>query len=433
MKKLILIIACLGAQANATKYTYFPDSHLYMGSGMDLFRPDTAFPDCVEYDGVVPAHHDDGSTGSNNSRVALKLIQTRDDFYKFINFSASMGGSYKFFSGSASYRFEEENKFHSDSLSWAVVFETNYGIYKLKNPRLKNEYRRLPADRLHMRCGSEVTLKTRKAVSLVALFTLKNLEESHRREISAQTNLSFSGVAWDANMQASYTSILRTAMARSQMELEVYAVGGQGIVRLKDLATTGSVPGETPFDVFSRVPRIMADYIGSLNESVAAPVEFVTGDMASLTEDIGQETDSLRARQLGRLFVAYLDLEAQDGRIKRILNSERDRYDLTADQENELSATRGQLNDSMNKVEAAALQCKEKNESCRVPEISQPVIKWPAPRFSRCENERRIALFANCISEHEAALSRMKNEVPACIQESVGGPYKLYGWAPCRD
>ena len=111
MNKLLVLLLAFSSAANATRYSYFPDSQMYPGAGFDVLRPDKAFPDCVVHEGLEAGNHESGSQASDHSRVSLKLLKTREDFYQFINFSASLAGSYKFFSGSASYSMEQEDKF----------------------------------------------------------------------------------------------------------------------------------------------------------------------------------------------------------------------------------------------------------------------------------------------------------------------------------
>jgi hypothetical protein len=432
MRALIAFIFILSSTAQAARYTYFPDSQLYPGSGFDIFRPDNAFPDCVEFDELEAGNHSPSSGASDNSRVSLKLLKTREDFYQFTNFSSSMAGSYKFFSGSASYSMEQEDKFHSDSLTWAVIFETNYGIYRLKNPRLKHEYKALSAPQLKARCGNEVVLKTRKAVSVFATFTLKNLNESHRREITSKLDVSMSGALWSASMQAAYNNILQTAFSRSELELEVWAVGGRGIVSLKELVSTGSRPGESPLDLFARVPVVLENYIGSLDETQSASVEFFTGDITSLSDDSAANSDSLHAKQLSRMYLNYLDAEADYQRIRTILGVDRARYQLDNRSISSLNEMQTRLNKTMNTIEAAALKCKNPNLPCKPPSIDVPLIPWPALIVNKCERQREIAVSTGCITQEQANLARMKSEVPACWQQDIDSRYELMGWGRCQ-
>lgn len=432
MKVILLLLISVGFSAHASRYTYFPDSQLYPGAGYDIFRPDNAFPDCVDSDGIESGNHNQRMGSSDSSRVSLKLLKTREDFYQFINFSASMGGSYKFFSGSASYSMEQEDKFHSDSITWAVMFETNYGIYRLKNPRLKSAYKDLPIDRLRARCGREVVLKTRKAVSVFATFTLKNVDESHRREIRAKLDVSMRSGIWDAKLQTSYTNILRTALAKSELELEVWAVGGKGIVNLKELVTTGSKDGESPYELFARVPKVLEDYIGNLGASQAAPVEFYTGDIANLADEGDGTADSLYSKQLSRMYLSYVEAEGSYQRIRNIMGIDRSRYNLTDEEIFYLNQTSLNLNEAMNKIEAAALKCKGQNSSCEVPNIDIPYVNWPKPIYDKCERQREIAVLLGCITPDQSVQSRMKNEIPACIQQEIDSKHELIGWAMCR-
>ena len=433
MKRLLFIFLVISSEAWGTIYNYYPDSHLSPGSGFDLYRPDVAFPACVDFDGIESGNHNPGDGVSDNSRVSLKLLKSREDFYQFINYSMSMGGSYKFFSGSASYKFQQEDKFHSDTITWGLVFETNYGIYNLKNPRLKSKYAKLKIDQLIEKCGSEVVLKTRKAVSVFATFTLKNIEESHFKEIISKANVSVSGGVWDAGMKASYTNVLKTALARSTLELEVYAIGGKGIVKLKDLAVVGSKPGETPYQTFEKVPQILADYVATLDESQAAPVTFVTGSMSSLKESDPGSLEAISAKQVSRLFLNYVEAEGNFERIRDILGFSRSRYQLNGNDIKDLNKTKIELNEIMNNIELAARDCKSSNKACRVPSFALPDFRWPQLVFDKCEKEREFALMVGCVSQQEVNISRIKKEVPICIQDDIRSPYELVGYAPCKS
>lgn len=434
MRLLLALLMIFANTAHAARYTYFPDNQLYPGAGFDLFHPDTAFPDCLDSDGVESGNHSQEMGTADTSRVSLKLLKTREDFYNFIHFSASMGGGFKFFSGSTSFSFEQEDKFHSDSITWGIVFETNFGIYKLKNPRLKPELRNLKPETLRARCGTEVVLKANKAVSVFATFTLHNVEKSHMSHMTASTNANFNAGIWNAAMQASYENILKTALAHSQLELEVYTVGGRGITKLSDLATTGSNPNETPYDLFKRVPEILQTYIHSLSELQSTPTEFYTGDISSIfgNDSNFNENESLQAKQLGRMYLSHIDAESDYQRIRNIFGVDREHYNMDDNEVLTLKSRRKQLNDVMNQIQAAAETCRTSKKPCAVPDIESPNIDWPTPIFDRCERQREIAIQEGCIGEDQAKISRLKHEVPACTQYDISSRFELTGWASCK-
>lgn len=422
-----------GSIAQASKYTYFPDSHMYAGSGFDFQRPAEAFRDCVLHDGEK-AMGSPGHNRSDNSRVALKLLKTREDFYQFINFSASLGGSYKFFSGSASYQFEQEDKFHSDSITWGIVFETNYGIYALKNPRLDPQFRTLSKEKLRATCGSEVVLKTRKAVSVFATFTLRNVEEKHYRKIVANAGVDLKGGVWSAQMKASYENILNTALARSQLEMEIFLVGGEGIMKLSDLASTGSIPGENPYDTFKRVPEVIARYISTLSADQAANLEFYTGDITSFMSAVPDEKDPFVGLQLGSMYTAYIEADSALARINSILRTDRALYDLDAATESMLQTARVNLRAMKNELHLAAQECRKPKGQCLYPpNLEVPDIRWPEIRVGACEKHRRIAVDVGCIDARQAEYGRLTDQIPGCHQPDVGKPPQLFGWSYCKD
>lgn len=223
MLRSIIAALLLSGTSIAGNYAYYPNSPLHMGGGYNPYLPDEIYLNCIEHDGEGPVDSD----GATSTYVSLEQVKTREDFYRHIDFSASIAGSYKFYKGETSVQMESERAFHSDSFSWIVLFRSNYGRYILKNPRLKPEFSSYSHTELYQACGSEVAIHRNKSVMVYALFTIHNVSASERNRLETHFKGGANGGVWSASVESSYKKIVQEAAANNSVRLSVYALGEQ--------------------------------------------------------------------------------------------------------------------------------------------------------------------------------------------------------------
>lgn len=422
----LIFLVSVGAKGEI--YSYHPQSRLYLGGGYNPFYPNDGYLACTENDGVKQVD----TAGAVSSQVQMSIVRSREDFYKMVDFSTSIAGSYAFLSGGGNYHFFDESAFHSDSLSWIVLFRTDYGRFVLKNPRLKNLYSGYSSRELFQSCGSEVITEERRAVMVYALFTVKNISSSHRREIEANFRASASGAIWRAEMESSYKSILATAMARSQVQLTVNAIGGSGIQDLADLIRGSN---ENPYEQYSKVPGVISGYIGKMTKENSVPVQYVTTHLSALRPRLEKRYSDFKSIQVGRLYMIFADLQSALGRLQGILfGSEGEEYELDLDEREVLVTRMNEYGDAVNSVYAAAEGCYQENGgNCIIPKLNLSSIQWPQKTKipNRCEDIRYEALMTGCIDRNIYVRLRYEERLPLCAMDGRSTPV-LMGDMACK-
>lgn len=416
----IFSVVSIGGLAIAETYAYHPQSRLYLGGGYNPYRPNDGFLPCTDDDGVKQVD----TNGAVSSHAQMSIVRSREEFYKMVNFSTSIAGSFAFVSGGGSYHFFDESAFQSDSLSWIVLFRSDYGRFVLKNPRLNSQYAKYSTSELYQSCGSEVVTEERRGVMVYALFTVKNVSSSHRREIEANLKASASGIFWNAKMESSYKSILATAMARSQVLLTVNAIGGTGVQDLSELVRNSS---ENPYEQFAKVPEILANYISKLTTANAVPIQYVTTHLSALRPGLEKRFTDFKTMQVGRLYMMFADLQAAVGRLQGILfGSEGEEFELEASQRDVLAARANEYSDAINLVYAAATSCfLAQGGKCEVPRLNLAAIVWPqkgSKTSDLCEALRYEALLTSCIDRDMYIQLRHEQRVPLCGRNGVNPP-----------
>ena len=87
--------------------------------------------------------------------IFISCIHANSEMYQYHPSSRLyLGGGFLFVSGEGSVQLENESTFQSDSLSWLLLFKSDYGRYVLRNPRLQPELSDMPEDLLYERYES---------------------------------------------------------------------------------------------------------------------------------------------------------------------------------------------------------------------------------------------------------------------------------------
>ncbi|HAG91027.1 MAG TPA: hypothetical protein DCL41_04105 [Bdellovibrionales bacterium] len=425
---LVFTIALLGSVSQAAIYDYSPDSRLYMGGGFNPYKPTSGYLNCVEFDAQVSPDNDNNPNATYSSSVDIKQIKSRTDFYSFLNFSTSVSGSYSFMGGSASYSLLDERAFHSDSLTFMVLFKNDYGRFVLKNPRLKSEYKNLEQTKLVKTCGTEIVTEMRKGVMAYALFTIKNVNQSQRREIEAKLSASAGGSFWSASMDMNYKSVLRTALQASDISVSVRALGGTGIVDLNQIIG-GSNDEQINLD---KIPTILSQYVEKFRVSNAVPTQYTTTDIQAFRSDVSITTATFDQLTIGELFSTYEDFSSIIGRLQKILyGSDSTAYDLTPQVRMDLEDKLLEYSNYRRKIKSAALLCLTEGEICEVPPMLWPQVQWPRPRpnLRACVDMRDQAAAMGLLPQELYRMAEKRNLVPLIAEDGMS----IEGWTSCED
>ncbi|MBC61836.1 MAG: hypothetical protein CMP11_05205 [Zetaproteobacteria bacterium] len=423
---LLIIINLFGPKTSYGKiYQSHPLSRLYLGAGHDPFRPGNSFLECVEHKGLKSPVFKRGST----THAEISLVKSKRDFFNKIKFSALIEGSYFFTEGKFAHSFHDEELFHHDSLSWIILFETDYGNYSLKDIKLKDDFRHLEREKLYTKCGREIVSEVKKGVSIYALLTVSNLSSSQKKNLETKFRISSHGKIWNTDLETSYQSFLSAALLTSDIKFKIYAHGGDGIKNLSKILT------ENESIKYEKIPKIMAEHIKTLNEEKSIARQYVTIDIDSFTEKTNPKINTFKHKQLLSIYFKYDYISSVIKRLQSILN-ERPRsisnhfknYDKL--QENLLLYEEG-----LNTLYRHAMYCFQPvaSEKCILPSIYLPQILWEKEPFKnkRCEQLRQKALQLKLINEDFYKMSVRRNFIPnfSTRDKSIS----ISRWTPCYD
>lgn len=388
--KLLALLAMFGtSDAFAKQYGYHPGSPLYIGGGFNPSLPSQSFQSCLDYQGVLPI--DASSPGAAvETRANIRLIKSQKELFELVDYSAQIQGSYGMYSGGAAASLVDERAFHSDSLTWIMLFKTDYGRFRVNKESIKPAFARLNADEFLQKCGSEFVVSQRLGVMTYAIMTVKNLSQSRKREFEAKLNLDASGALWDASMDTNYKEVLRSAMASTDFSLDIRAYGGRGITDL-----TGLLGDAKDFVSYSKVPEVMKSYIANQRLENAVPLQYSTSDAAGYQSNIPANAGAFNRIQFENIFYSYDNFSSIENRIENILyGADSQLYSLSQAQGTQLTSQLNQFTSDRDQLYRAGRACFDEAGQCAAPAASYSFIEWP--RLKRvaqaCENNRRSAL-----------------------------------------
>jgi hypothetical protein len=431
---LMLGLAALASvPAQAAVYSYHPKSRVYLGGGYSPFHPDTGYLECVDSEGVKAVD----TAGAVKTTVKMIQIKTIEDFYKQVSFSASLAGSYMFYSGGGSVESFSEQAFHADSFTWLVLFESNYGRFVLKNPRLKPDLDHLSGAELARRCGPEVVTEATRAVSAFALFTVKNISRASREKFEASFHASAGMGFWSAEVDSSYKSLLATAMSTSNVEMVVDAIGGEGVTKLSQLLDeSGGTSPSDPYAKFNNLPKVLAKYIETQTAANAAPVSFNTQSLDVFTSSAQPELSTFKASQVAELYTRYQTYSGVVSRIHDMLwGNEVELYNLTDAEQASFKGIYNTYSEGMNQLFAVAQTCFDsaQQERCVLPAETLTPVRWPEKKLdlSECQRLRSFAITSGLATDAEVAIAARRNFVPILDWSNPTQP-KINGWGLCE-
>jgi hypothetical protein len=297
----LAVIAVGNSSVRAESYGYIPDTKIYLGGGFDPLFPQRNFPLCVAaknecqtsaLNSIACLTAAENSAGGvrptppylgNTTQFSIRQIKSKFEFFQEINVSVSLSGSYGPFSASGSFSSYSMDEITEDSLTFMVLAKGYYGSFGLADPKLAQSLSSLTPTNLIGRCGTEYVSQVDRGVVAAALFSVYNLDEKHKREIHASLSAGFSA-GFSAEANATFSSIIRTAVQYGSMSIRVFTIGGGGSPALSALIE------KNPTDL-DGVKTILKTYVEQQDPSKAAIIGFHTTGFGKLTNQPSIDPD----------------------------------------------------------------------------------------------------------------------------------------------
>jgi hypothetical protein len=166
-----------------------------------------------------------------------------------------------------------------------------------------------------LHCGREYVSQERRVVHAAATYTFHNLTDVERRHVQASLNASYGSGPFSVDGQMSVDEIMNSLKTVYQVKVSVFAIGGEGVTKLKDL-------GEQ--DDLSQVRAILTKYIEGQSEDRATPVEYLTSSWQSLGVDLEPPVMYYRRLALSEYYFLFRDmqtrLEQYGERLRRLIS-----------------------------------------------------------------------------------------------------------------
>lgn len=281
----------------AETFGYIPDASIYLGGGFDPLYPQRVFPQCIKSTaecqlGKFGSNTCVSSTGGTQQSTekfgvtttfTVKQIQSKYEFFKEVNISLSLSGSYGPFSASGNFSSFAMDEVKEDSLTWMVSAKSHYGSFGLQAPDLLDSDKKLRPVELLGKCGVSYVSQVDRGVIAAAVFSVYNLDEKHKREIHAKLSAGFSA-GFNAGGTAAYDEIVRTAMQYGSMSIRIYTVGGEGAPSLS------SIIERDPTDL-KEIKAALRSYVEKQDVQHAAIIGFRTTGLGKLIGDPSIDPD----------------------------------------------------------------------------------------------------------------------------------------------
>jgi len=362
-------IVC-NAAALAGTYAYFPNSPLFLGANFDPTALNEARLPCIQFTTEIQREkykgNDNGARGGGTvsprqTQFDLSQIKSRESLYKHLNISASISGSYGFFSGSGSFELESENTFGSDSFTWIVRAYTKFGDFGIDetatlNPTASQILKR-SRTAFEARCGTEYVSQITRAALVAVVYTVKNVAQSEMQRLEAQFKASYDTGFWGVEGGASYKSFFESAKQVGTMEVHVYALGGDGVTSLSDLVTST--------DDINKVRQAMKKYLDNLTVDKSAVTEYLTGSLKQFAPNLPDVVLDTYNRRIGELWLLREDLLAERQRLVSFVRASAD-YSIDANTLKMYKDRISELSKSLVELEDTARQCRLINQRVKI-------------------------------------------------------------------
>ncbi|MBF0299819.1 MAG: hypothetical protein HQK51_13925 [Oligoflexia bacterium] len=367
----------------------------------------------------------------------LTLIKNRKDLYELLNISPSLSARYKFFGGGSNFSFEDEKVFHSDSITWVIIANSDFGRRGIKKPRINSFAKELLASSIQKfeeSCGKEVILEERKMASIALMFTVSNISESNKKNIEAsfKTNIGIIN-SFSLTSNVNYSKFYKYVEGVGKISIKFFAIGGRGLSDLAGFAVYD------PYDLQS-IQEALSYYMKGINKNTAAPVEYISSSYELF--NIYGITNLSRFYQnlvLSEYFFKYMQIESEIKRIDQILNSKQLEVNLFSD----LKKLYKERIDTLLFLAKSVEKCNSEIEECKLPEINIKIIDWSLydnndsnsnsnnSKIKLCEEGRNMALINGLISKREYDNFKDLGYGPVFSFTNFKGD--IVGWVECKE
>ncbi len=389
-------------------YNYSPESTMSLGKGFNPFQPTHQYQDCFDFQAIEELD----TEGAISTDIVINLVKSYKDLYRYLRFSASAAASYKIFSGSSSLDFEEESMFHSDSLTWLVLFRSDFGRNGLKSPYLKKEFENLSPDLLYQKCGAELVTSVKRGSMVYALLTIKNLKQDDKSRLEKKFKAKARGSLWSVKMRGYYKKIINSALLSNEVSVKIHAVGGEGLRKFKNLIGNGYID-------YEKIPEVLSSYLEHLNKKNSAPLQYTTTPLSAFTEE-PIELEVFRGLPLSEIYFRYQEAQSKANRLYKILyGSNQNKYEI--DNKQSLINNYKDLISIQNKLWKKSQECLTPKKQCKIPEMILPLVQWPYQLKNYCENKRLEALEKGILNIEYYIMAKKRNLIPIVEHQKIVG------------
>jgi hypothetical protein len=254
------------AMADVTFY-WHPNSPFGLGRCVDL-RDMSAKQDAFEEAPEVAVER-----GARSINVYARQIETTEQLARERFFDLSIEGGLKLKAFTLGGKLNAAYAGHVDASDNSIQFifkaELDFGDYRLKDLRLKEEARALVGqpEEFQKRYGNYYVVQARRAASVIAHVTVSDISHETKRELSAdlKTEFTFKKIV-EGKSNASFKEKLRQLDKEGKVHVDFYATGGDG--KLDEVAFNG-VDGALAF-MKRYVEKISADSAPSVEYRLAS-------------------------------------------------------------------------------------------------------------------------------------------------------------------
>ena len=125
--------------------------------------------------------------------------------------------------------------------------------------------------------------------------------------------MDISSFGLSASFQSKFSSFIDAATAMSHLSLNIFTLGGKGIVDMADL-----LDQKHHLD-FKQILRKMHHYLKQLNRDYAIPTYFVSTSLHAFSHQLNNNIPIFKRKTLTRLYHQYNQLATTRNKLKKIL------------------------------------------------------------------------------------------------------------------
>lgn len=380
-------------------YGFHPSSRLYLGAGYDALMPTKAFLNCLTFDGVR-------STSGNrplSSVLEITGINSSRELHEKVGFSSFLEGSYLFMEGKASMSYDFEKDFSGSSFNWLVVLRADYGSYVLENPRIIPEFLDLEPALFEERCGNEFVIEEKRSVMVFAVMSLKNVNESEKKDLQAKLSFAAGGAGFDVSFGAAYKNFMSKASALGEISIKINSYGGKGLSSFKDLLHLES------FMDYQRVLNTFSQYVENMDAEDAFPSLSITTGVESFRR-ASESPFRFKKSVLVDLYYSYQFLSRYLKNVHDLLNS----LDLSPEEFESYYREKERVFTYLYELEERAKSCfdSDSQEACTYKADTRELDFRKLMSHLSCEEVRQRALKEEKINEDFYFMSKRRNFIP---------------------